>query len=225
MNFPDTRDLPLENERSALLFIDVQNFSARPDGGEFAEEPAEKIETEYKYYFDRLRDTALPNMQRLQKAFRQAGVEVMYTTIESLTLDGRDRSLDYKITGFNVPKGSWDGKVVDELAPGPDEIVLPKSSSSVFVSTHIDYILRNLGVKQLVLSGLVTDQCVESAVRDACDLGYLVTLVTDACVTYTQERHDASLKAIKGYCRQIKTDALIAELNQPQRLPRPCLRN
>ena len=59
----------------------------------------------------------IPNMQRLQKAARAAGVEVMYTTIESLTLDGRDRSLDYKITGFNVPKGSWDGKVIDEIAP------------------------------------------------------------------------------------------------------------
>ena len=124
-------------------------------------------------------------MQRLQAACREAGIEVMYTTIESLTLDGRDRSLDYKITGFNVPKGSWDGKVIDEIAPGEDEIVLPKSSSSVFVSTHIDYLLRNLGVRQVVLVGLVTDQCVESAIRDACDLGYLVTQVTDACVTYT----------------------------------------
>ena len=89
-------------------------------------------------------------MQRLQAAARKAGIEVMYTTIESLTLDGRDRSLDYKITGFHVPKGSWDGKVIDELAPQGDEIWLPKTSSSVFVSTHIDYILRNLGVKQLI---------------------------------------------------------------------------
>ena len=104
-------------------------------------------------------------MQAIQSACRQAGVEVMYTTIESLTRDGRDRSLDYKITGFNVPKGSWDGKVIDTLAPDEDEIVLPKSSSSVFVSTHIDYILRNLGVKQLVLSGLLTDQCVERCAR------------------------------------------------------------
>ena len=66
--------------------------------------------------------------------------------------------------------------------------------------------------KQLVLSGIVTDQCVESAIRDACDLGYLVTQVTDACLTYTQERHDNSLRAIKGYCRQKTTDQVIAEL-------------
>ena len=114
-------------------------------------------------------------MQAIQCACRRAGVEVMYTTIESLTLDGRDRSLDYKITGFNVAKGSWDGKVIDALAPEEDEIILPKSSSSVFISTHIDYILRNLGVKQLIISGLLTDQCVESAIRDACELGYLVS--------------------------------------------------
>jgi ureidoacrylate peracid hydrolase len=136
----------------------------------------------------------------------------MYTTIESLTADGRDRSLDYKITGFNVPKGSWDGRVIDQLSPGEDEIWLPKSSSSVFVSTHIDYILRNLEVKQLAISGLVTDQCVESAIRDACDLGYLVTQVTDACATYSAERHQNSLQAIKGYCRQMTTDGLLGEL-------------
>ncbi|MGI6856160.1 isochorismatase family cysteine hydrolase [Mesorhizobium sp. 1B3] len=212
-HFPDTREIPLDPETSALLFIDVQNFSVRRDGGEFKDVPDAEITGKYGYYFDRLRTLAIPNMQRLQKAFRTTGIEVLYTTIESLTKDGRDRSLDYKITGFHVPKGSWDGKVIDEIAPGDDEIVLPKSSSSVFVSTHIDYLLRNLGVKQLVLCGLVTDQCVESAIRDACDLGYLVTLVPDACATYSQERHDNTLRAIKGYCRQVSTDALIAEIS------------
>lgn len=211
-DFPITREIPLKPKESALLFIDVQNFGARRDGGEFKDVPEADIASKYSYYFDRLRTLAIPNMQKLQVAFRAASIEVLYTTIESLTKDGRDRSLDYKITGFNVPKGSWDGKVIDELAPGHDEIVLPKSSSSVFVSTHIDYLLRNLGIKQLVLCGLITDQCVESAVRDACDLGYLVTLVPDACVTYSQERHDSALRAIKGYCRQVHTDALIDEI-------------
>jgi ureidoacrylate peracid hydrolase len=128
-------------------------------------------------------------------------------------LDGRDRSLDYKITGFNVPKGSWDGKVIDALSPNEDEIILPKTSSSVFVSTHIDYILRNLGVKQLIISGLITDQCVESAIRDACDLGYLVTQVSDACLTYSDDRHSNSLQAIKGYCRQLTSQELIKEIS------------
>lgn len=207
-----TRDVPLDPAQSALLFIDVQNFSAERDGAEFADLTPQALEEKYGWYFDQLDNRVIPNMQAIQKAARGAGVEVMYTTIESLTLDGRDRSLDYKITGFNVPKGSWDGKVIDRIAPQGDEMALPKSSSSVFVSTHIDYILRNLGVRQVVLSGLLTDQCVESAIRDACDLGYLVTQVTDACLTYTQDRHDNSLSTIKGYCRQVTSAELIAEL-------------
>ncbi|MEO1720883.1 MAG: isochorismatase family cysteine hydrolase [Pseudomonadota bacterium] len=207
-----TREVPLDPAQSALLFIDVQNFCARRDGGEFKDVPKAQFERDYGWFFDELEGRVIPNMARIQAACRDAGIEVMYTTIESLTLDGRDRSLDYKITGFHVPKGSWDGKVIDQIAPMGDEIVLPKTSSSVFVSTHVDYILRNLGVRQLVLAGLVTDQCVESAIRDACDLGYLVTQVTDACLTYTQERHEHSLRTIKGYCRQIDSDALIAEL-------------
>ena len=207
-----SREVPLVRSQSALLFIDVQNFAAKREVAEFRGIPEPEFQAKYGWYFRELNGRVVPNMQRLQTAFRKAKVEVLYTTIESLTKDGRDRSLDYKITGFNVPKGSWDGRVIDELAPADDEIWLPKSSSSVFVSTHIDYLLRNLGVKQLVISGLITDQCVESAVRDACDLGYLVTEVTDACLTYSQERHDNSLRAIKGYCRQRTTDQVIAEL-------------
>ena len=96
--------------------------------------------------------------------------------------------------------------------PGDDEIILKKNSSSVSISTNLDYLLRSLGVRQVILSGLLTDQCVESAVRDACDLGYLVTLVPDACATYTAERQEASVRAIKGYCRQMAAAALVAEL-------------
>lgn len=209
-----TRDLPLEYDQSGLLFIDVQNFAAHRDGAEFEGLTNAEFDAKFGWFFEQLKSRIVPNMQALQKGFRAAGIEVLYTTIESLTKDGRDRSLDYKITGFNVPKGSWDGKVIDELAPADDEIVFPKSSSSVFVSTHIDYVLRNLGIKQLVLAGIVTDQCVESAIRDACDLGYLVTQVTDACMTYTQERHDNSLQTIKGYCRQVTTAELLDEIGR-----------
>ncbi|MGI3168580.1 isochorismatase family cysteine hydrolase [Pseudooceanicola sp. C21-150M6] len=207
-----TRDVPLDPAVSALIIIDVQNFSARRDGGEFAHLSPEEFEAKYGAFFDEFEANTLPAMQRLRDACRAAGVEVIYTTIESLTKDGRDRSLDYKITGFNVPKGSWDGKPLDALAPGEDEIWLPKNSSSVFVSTNIDYILRCLGTRQVVICGLVTDQCVEGAIRDACDLGYLVTQVTDACLTYSPERQAASINAIKGYCRQVTTDQIVDEL-------------
>ncbi len=127
-------------------------------------------------------------------------------------MDGRDRSLDYKISGITVPKGSWDAQIPDVVAPQDDEIVIPKTSSSVFISTNIDYLLRNLGIRSLIIAGLLTDQCVDFAVRDACDLGYLVTLVTDACATHTDERHNSSLRNNRGYCRQVTTADLVAEI-------------
>lgn len=214
MTQPLSRDVPVVPRETTLLFIDVQNFCADRKGGEFKDLSAAEFEERLGYYFRELEGRVIPNMQRLQKACRKAGIEAMYTTIESLTKDGRDRSLDYKITGFNVPKGSWDAKVIDAIKPDEDEIYLPKTSSSVFISTNIDYVLRNLGTRYLVISGVVTDQCIESAVRDACDSGYLVTLITDACTTYSRERHDFALRSIKGYCRQRTTDEFLAEIGK-----------
>lgn len=212
MPHPTTRDLPVEPAHTTLLFIDVQNYCARRDGAEFKDLAPAEFDAKLGWFFDRFERETLPNMQRLQAGCRKAGIEVMYTVIRNLTRDGRDRSLDYKITGFSVPPDSWDGQVLDAIAPAADEMVIPKTSSNVFVSTNIDYVLRNLGTKYLVISGIVTDQCVATATTTACDLGYLVTLVTDACATYTQERHDASLRAISGYCRQRTTEAFLREI-------------
>jgi ureidoacrylate peracid hydrolase len=153
MIFPTTRDIPVELPQTTLLFIDVQNYCAGPDGGEFKDMPKSERQQRYGFFFDEMRSRVVPNMQRLQAGCRAAGIEVMYTLIRSLTRDGRDRSLDYKITGFHVPPDSWDGQVIDEIAPAEDEMVIPKTSSNVFVSTNIDYLLRNLGTKYLVISG------------------------------------------------------------------------
>jgi ureidoacrylate peracid hydrolase len=210
-DFGLSRNVKLVPSRSAMLFIDVQNYTME-DGGEYAGmDPGEVAET-YGYFFRRMRQVALPNMQKLQAACRGAKIEVIYTVIASLTQDGRDLSLDYKISGLFCPIGSRDAQVMDEIAPEGDEIVLTKTSSSVFISTNLHYVLGNLGVKQLVIAGALTDQCVDSAVRDACDLGYLVTLVTDACATQSLTRHETSLRNNAGYCRQMTTAALLAEI-------------
>jgi ureidoacrylate peracid hydrolase len=212
LNHPLSREIEIEPARTALLIVDVQKYNCTWDGGEYAHLSQAEKETGYGYFFRRLKDSALPNMVLLQQACRRGGIEVTYTLIESMTADGRDRSLDYKITGFNVPKGSPDAKMVDELTPTEDEIVFPKTSSSVFISTNIDYVLRNLGTQYLIIAGCLTDQCVDSAVRDACDLGYLVTVPTDACVTLSAERHDWSLRNNRGYCRQRTTQELLDEI-------------
>jgi ureidoacrylate peracid hydrolase len=195
-----SREVSIDPAHAALLIIDVQNYciSSKSENTE--------------YFRQSLRDSVLPNIRRLQSACRRADIEAIYTVIENMTRDGRDRSLDYKISGIDVRRGSWEAQVVADIAPAGDEMIFRKTSSSVFISTNIDYVLRNLAVGSLIVAGLMTDQCVESAVRDACDLGYLVTLVTDACTTSSAERHDQSLLGIRGYCRQRTTDELVNEI-------------
>jgi ureidoacrylate peracid hydrolase len=209
-----SREGPVELGRTALLIIDMQNYTARPDGGEYRGLTEADREAAYGFFFRTLRETALPNIHRLLGACRAAGIEIIYTVIESLTKDGRDVSLDYRISGLVVARGSWDARVLDQIAPVDDEIVLPKTSSSVFISTNIDYVLRNLGVRYLIVCGGLTDQCVDSAIRDACDLGYLVTCVTDACATLTQDRHDWALRNNSGYCRQRATTEIVDEITR-----------
>ena len=95
---------------------------------------------------------------------------------------------------------------------------MPKTSSGVFNSTNIDYVLRNLGIRYLIVAGVVTDQCVDMAVRDAADRGFLVSVPGDACATYTQERHDNALRAYGGYCWVTNTDTVVARLNAISRV-------
>lgn len=215
MKTPATRDVPLVPGRSALLLVDLQNYCCHPDGKLFEGCPPHERAARFGHYEQTLRDTALPNARSVLAACRAHGVEVLHTYIESLTVDGRDRSLDYKISGIHAPRGSWDARPVAGLDPLENEIRLPKTASSVFNATHIDYVLRNLGVERLAICGVMTDQCVESAVRDACDRGYLVTLLTDCCAALSAERHAQSLLGISGYCRQATAQTVIGELESP----------
>ena len=193
------RQRAVEPERTALLVIDLQKGEYNPE--KIAAEP------DHAYLFERIRDVVIPNGQKLLAACRAAGVEVIYTVVEALTLDGRDRSLDYKVSGIFFPKGSWEAEVLDELKPLPNEIVIPKTSSSLFNSTNFEYVLRNLGIEYVMVMGIVTDQCVETAVRDGCDRGFLMTLVDDACATFAEQRHKEALIGFKGYCRIRSTAA------------------
>lgn len=210
-DFGLSRDVPVTRGETALLFVDVQNYSM-PGGGMYAHLSPSEIEARYDYFLHEMRERAIPNMQRLQTACRRAQVEVIYTVIESLTKDGRDMGLDYKISGLFCPKGSRDAQVIDEIAPIGDEIVIPKTSSSPFMSTNLHYVLHNLGVQHLIVSGVLTEQCVDSTVRDACDCGYLVTLVTDACAGLCETHHAASIENNQGYCRQRTTKEMVEEL-------------
>ncbi len=198
------RQRAIEPDRAALLVIDLQK-------GHYDEDRI-GADPEHSYLHDRIKNAVIPNGQRLIAACRAAGTEVIYTVIECLTLDGRDRSLDYKISGLFAAKGSREAEVIDALAPLDNDIVIPKTSSSLFNSTNFEYVLRNLGVEYLMVMGMVTDKCVETTVRDGCDRGFLMTVVEDACAANAERRHEESLIGIDGYCRLRLTDELIAEL-------------
>lgn len=199
------RQRAVQVDKTALLVVDLQK-------GEYNQEKC-AAEPDDSYLWDRIGRVVIPNGQRLLAACRRAGVEVIYTVVECLTMDGRDRSLDYKISGIFAAKNSWEAEVIDELAPKENEIIIPKTSSSLFNSTNFEYVLRNLGIEYIMVMGIVTDQCVETAVRDGCDRGFLMTVVDDACATHSAHRHKESLVGIKGYCRIRTTNELLGELS------------
>ena len=193
------RDRPFDPARTCLLLVDTQNYVWNP-----------AVADRLPAFDAEVRGNVLPNLQRLVASFREAGAEVMYTVMENLTRDGRDRSLDYKLSNFFIAKGSWEAKVFDALAPGEDEIVLPKTSSGVFNSTNIEYLLRNIGIDTLVVTGFLTDQCIDHTLRDAADRGFYPVCVSDACATHTAARHQNALAAFAGYCRTLDTEAALA---------------
>jgi len=203
---PDPELTPSE---AALLVIDMQYLDAHPDYGMVAALNARGQQDVYDYYTARLR-TIVPNIQRLQAAFRGARMEVLYAVIEALTQDGRDRGAGHKRSGLFARPGSKEGQVLEELAPGPDEMVFKKTCGSVFTGTNIDFVLRNLGIRTLVLCGVVTSGCVEVAARDANDLGYDVVVVEDATATWTQDLQDAATYILGVYANVTTTDRLVA---------------
>ncbi len=207
------RERPFVPSRTALLSVDMQNIEFN---AELLAQSRIKgtPQSKKRELYERLADIVIPNQVRLQKAAREAGIEVIYTVIESLTLDGRDRSLDHKISGIHNPKGAWEAQVIPEVAPLPGEILIPKTSSGVFNSTNIEYVLRNLNIEYLLIYGVVTDQCVESAIRDAADRGFMVTEVEDCCAADTPDNHTTSIASMGGhYCRVRTTDQVISEMS------------
>ena len=182
----------------ALLLVDLQQGTC----GDAQPQPRPAFDAQFRAH-------TLPAAQRALAAARQAHLEVIHTVIANLTADGRDRSFDYKRCGMGFPPGSVETRVIAELAPGPDELVLAKSSSSPFSSTVLDYLLRNIGIEVLVVAGILTDQCIDHTVKDAADRGYRVVCLHDACMAESLERHSAALACFQGYAEQRRVADLI----------------
>ena len=197
---------------TALLVIDIQNTYL-----EDKETPEETAR--WRPFFERMRETVIPNTRRLIDACRARGVEVIYARIACQKQDGRDRSLSQKKPGFNyllLPKDTPGGQIVPELAPEPDDIVMLKTTDSALTGTNLRLILRNMGIRDVVVAGIFTDQCVSSTVRSLADESFGVVVVDDCCAAATMELHDAELRIINMiYCHVVQLDEALSFFLRP----------
>ncbi|MAS91808.1 MAG: N-carbamoylsarcosine amidase [Verrucomicrobiales bacterium] len=206
----------LAQHNVALLCIDMQYLDAADGHGIFANPEMSGVSSAgRRYYFSSLKEWVLPNVRALQDAFRDADLEVIHVRIQSLTMDGRDRSAGHRRLNILAAPGSKEAEFLPEIAPQGDEIIINKTASGVFSSTNLNYILKNMGIQSLFVTGVYTNECVDTTIRDACDLGYFVTMIEDACTTVTPELHEASVKTLRDrYARVVEADQALAEIRQ-----------
>jgi len=205
--------IALDPARTALVIVDVQRYFVRPDL-DFGQLFQKIAPGATDGYFQRVRSTVLPNIQRLQQTFRSLGLPVVFCVVGACTPDGSDLpcwlkdfdSASLQLLGRrNTPvinDASW--QVEDAIAPLPGEIVVNKTSSGALSSTNLDQTLRNMGITSLAVCGLTTAVCVGLTARQTADRGFRVVIVNDACTELSQEMHDAALLSFSHVFGQVR---------------------
>jgi ureidoacrylate peracid hydrolase len=159
---------------------------------------------------------------RVLHAARAVGIPVVYLAMQfspDLSDVGPENSASRKrhlgwgvgqpVTGTDgaegriLVSGMWNTQIIDELAPEPGDIVIPKHRYSGFFETNLDETLRQFGVATLIFTGCTTSVCVESTLRDAYYRDYACVLLRDCCAEIvgadeSRTNHDASLTLIEG---------------------------
>ena len=200
-NADEPDDIHLDPASTAVIVIDIQNT--------YLEDKDTPEETEaWQPFYRRMRETVIPNTKHLIDECRAREVPIIFARIGSLTRSGRDRSLSQKKPGFNylhLPKNEQAGQIVPELVPDDDDIIMLKSTDSVLTGTNLRIILRNMEIKDVIVAGIFTDQCISSSVRSLADESFGVVVVEDCCAAATDELHDAELKIINMiYCHVVQ---------------------
>lgn len=223
-----TTPLIVDPHQTALLVVDVQRCFARPDHA-FGQVLETLMPGVTAGYFDRIRETVLPNIGRLQERCRAQGVPVVYNEVCTRAGDGSDlpgwmRDFDrlgLALHGTPVWPAPTDPsrRTDDTIAPLPGEVVLDKPSSGPLASTRLDQMLRNMGVSTIVVAGLTTDICVTQAGRELADRGFQTIIAADACTAVSERMHDDALLAFGlAFGRVRRTDdvlALLASVAEP----------
>ena len=210
----DTAELPqdivLSPRKTALLVIDIQNT--------YLEVDVDPVEAKrWAPFRQRTNDKVIPNTAKLIAYCRKRGVEVIFARIACLKTDGRDRSLSQKKPGFNyllLPKDRTDSQLVPELSPQHDDIVVIKTTDSALTGTNLRLVLRNMEIRDVIVAGIFTDQCVSSTVRSLADESFGVVVVEDCCAAATDELHLNELKTINMiYCHVLQLEDVVKSIN------------
>jgi len=183
----------------ALLIIDMQRDFLEPGG--FGELLGNDI--------SQLRRAIEPN-QKLLAAWREKGLQVLHTReghrpdLHCLPPAKKVRGRTQKTIGDHGPmgrilvRGEIGHDIIPELYPLPGEAVIDKPGKGAFYATDLHAILQNRGIKQLVITGVTTEVCVNTTVREANDRGYDCLVPEDCVASYVPEFHDVGLKIIKA---------------------------
>jgi biuret amidohydrolase len=189
----------LQPKQAALLIIDMQRDFLEPGG--FGAMLGNDV--------GQLRRTIEPN-QKLLAAWRAAGLTVIHTR-EGHRPDLSDLPPAKKIRGRSATtigdegpmgrilvRGEAGHDIIAELAPAPGEPVVDKPGKGAFWATDLHAILQHRGITQLVVTGVTTEVCVNTTIREANDRGYDCLALADCCGSYFPEFHAAGLAMIKA---------------------------
>jgi nicotinamidase-related amidase len=189
----------LDPARCALLIIDMQRDFVEPGG--FGAMLGNDV--------SQLRRAIAPN-QRLLAAWRAAGLLVLHTReghrpdladlphAKLVRGGGPTRIGDSGPMGRILVRGEAGHDIIPELVPAPGEPVIDKPGKGAFFATDLDAILKNRGITQLVVTGVTTEVCVNTTVREANDRGFDCLVVADCCASYFPEFHDMGLRMIQA---------------------------
>ena len=206
-------EIKLDPKKTALLIVDLQNEFVLRDFGEALEFKEAGEWERWIPFHDRLDDIVIPNNVRLLNFFRKNKMTVTFGRIACLREDGKDRSPVQKSEGWNnmlMPVNSKAAAMIDELTPLENEIVVNKTTDSVTTGTNYLTLLRFMGIETVVVTGIVTDQCVASTVRGLADEGLKVICVEDCCAAGAMELHNAELTIMNTiYCDVLSTEETI----------------
>ena len=209
-NAEKPEDIILEPEKTALLVIDIQNTYLEP-------KQDEQENIRWQPFVKRMNEVVIPNSARLIEHCRNNDIEVIFARIACLKTDGRDRSLSQKKPGFNyllMPKDRHDSQIVPLLEPDENEITVIKTTDSALTGTNLRLILHNMGIANVVVAGIFTDQCISSTVRSLADESFNVVVVDDCCAAATMELHTHELEVINMiYCHVVQLDEVLNFIN------------